>query len=178
MFAVEILMLGLALAIDAAVASFALGLIGLEIPHQEKWKRGLLVALIFGFFQFLMLWLGSLGGYLLSFSSFGHLFHLIVALIFLIIAVKIFQESFEKESKNVEWGLLPITLLGIATSVDALAAGVSFGTLPQTYFAALEVGCVTSTLCGIFYSLSQILSNIPHRWLLRFAGNDHIATSP
>jgi putative Mn2+ efflux pump MntP len=118
-----------------------------------------------------MLWLGSLGGYFFTFSSLGHLFQIIVGMIFLIIAVKLFQDSSKDKSEEMIWGFVPLLVLAIATSIDALAAGVSFGALPNAHWAALEIGVVTFFLCGLFYSLSQFLQNIPHRWMLRLAGS-------
>jgi putative Mn2+ efflux pump MntP len=170
MFSLEITLLGLALAIDAAVATFALGLIGLDIPTKHKWIRGFTIAGVFGFFQFLMVWIGSFGGYLFTFSAYGHFSHIIVAIIFLIIAAKLFQESSSDDKKELIWGVLPVLILGIATSIDALAAGISLGTLPNAMLAALDVGLITFALCSIFYIISQFFKNIPHRWLLRFAG--------
>ncbi len=169
MFFSEIVLLGLALAIDAAVVAFAIGLLNLKLPSSLRWQRGATVALLFGAFQFFMLWLGSWGGYLFSFSSYGYLFQFVVAAIFFLISLKFFQESLKHEERNLEWKILPMLLLGVATSVDALAAGISFGTLPNSTSAALEVGVITVVMAGAFYAFSQFLKQIPERWLLRFA---------
>jgi putative Mn2+ efflux pump MntP len=69
------------------------------------------------------------------------------------------------------WGFFPMIVIAVATSIDALAAGVSFGTLPYANLAAMEIGVITFILCGAFYSISQFFQNIPHRWLLRLAGS-------
>lgn len=166
-FPYEILALGLALAIDAAVVCFALGLIHLDLHVRKKWERGLLLSGIFGFFQFIMLWLGSYGGFLFTFSAYGHYFQLIVAGVFILIGLKFFQESLGDEKRDLHWGFVSICLLAIATSIDALAAGVSFGTLPNASTAALEVGLITFAVCGLFYTLSQFLTQIPEKWLFR-----------
>jgi len=50
MFSLEIALLGFALAVDAAVVTFAIGLLHYDKPSSEKFKRGLLVSLAFGFF--------------------------------------------------------------------------------------------------------------------------------
>ena len=125
MFSLEISLLGIALAIDAAVATFALGLIGLDIRTRHKWIRGIAIAAMFGFFQFLMVWLGSFGGYLFSFSNYGSIFHLVVAAIFIILAIKLFQESNSDEKKEMVWSFTPLLIIAVATSIDALAAGIS-----------------------------------------------------
>lgn len=169
MFSLEIIFLGLALAIDAAVVAFAIGLLNIKLSPFKKWERGFLVALLFGAFQFAMLWTGSYAGYIFSFSAYGYLFQFVVAAIFILIALKFFQESLSHEERNLEWKMIPMLILAFATSVDALAAGVSFGTLPNSTMAALEVGIITFTMTSAFYMVSQFLHHIPERWLLRFA---------
>jgi putative Mn2+ efflux pump MntP len=169
MFSLETGLMGIALALDAAVVSFAIGLLNLESSHKLKISRGLAVCSLFGFFQFLMVWLGSLGGYLLSFSSYGYLFQLVVAAIFLVIAVRILQESLDDDDEHIEWGLIPLLILAIATSIDALAAGVSLGTFPQAYLSALEIGIVTFFICLLAFGSSNVLKQLPTRWLLRSA---------
>jgi manganese efflux pump family protein len=169
MFSIETALMGIALALDAAVVSFAIGLLNLEATHHLKISRGLAICMLFGFFQFLMVWLGSLGGYFLSFSSYGHLFQLIVATIFLMIGLRVFQESMDDDDEHIEWGFLPLLILAVATSIDALAAGVSLGTIPMAYLSAIEIGIITFFICALAYVASNILSKLPTNWLLRSA---------
>ncbi|HXH74981.1 MAG TPA: manganese efflux pump [Bacteriovoracaceae bacterium] len=166
----EILLLGLALAIDAAVVSFAIGLLNHDGKTSTRIMRGLVTASAFGLFQFLMLWLGSYAGFVFTFSNYGYLYQLVVASLFVLIAAKFFHESFETDRKELTWGTLPLIIMGIATSVDALAAGVSFATLPRPYLIAGDIGIITFLLCGLFYLFSQFFKNIPEKWLLRLAG--------
>lgn len=169
MFSIETSLMGVALALDAAVASFAIGILHLELPNSQKLSRGLYVCSLFGLFQFLMVWLGSIGGYFFSFSSYGYLFQLVVAVIFMVIGVRVLQESFKKEEIIVEWGVLPMLILAMATSIDALAAGISIGTLPQTYLSALEIGFITFVICGSAYFAANFLNTFPTKWMLRLA---------
>lgn len=169
MFSLETSLLGVALAVDAAVVSFAIGILNLDLPKTHKLSRALMTCALFGFFQALMVWLGSLGGYFLTFSSYGYLFQLIVALIFIVIAVRVLQESFKKDVDAVEWGFLPLVILAVATSLDALASGISMGPLPNTHLAALEIGVITFFICGGAFLLTLVLKTFPHQWLLRFA---------
>lgn len=168
MFSLEIVLLGLALAIDAAVVTFAIGLLHYEMSPFEKLKRGFLISLAFGIFQFVMLWVGAYAGFLFTFSSYGYYFQFVVALIFFGLALKFVQESLKIEEKKHEWGLIPVVILAFATSIDAMASGVSLGTLPRAYFAAIEVGLITFSVCGGFYFMSQFFRQVPDRWLLRF----------
>ena len=169
MFTLEMILLGLALAIDAAVVSFAIGLVSNEIAPTEKVVRGVITASVFGLFQFLMLWLGSYGGFLFTFSGYGYLFSAIVAVVFFLIAAKFYHESVDESDRDLKWGFLSLIILAFATSVDALAAGISLGTLPHPHLSALEIGLITTLLCGIFYSMAHFFKNIPEKWLLRFA---------
>lgn len=169
MFSVETTLLGVALALDAAVVSFAIGILNLELSKSQKLSRGFMTAGLFGLFQFLMVWLGSIGGYYFSFSSYGYLFQLVVAVIFLVIGVRILQESFKKEEVSVEWGFIPMLILAIATSIDALASGVAIGTLPETYLSAFGIGIITFIICGGAYFSSNFLKSFPTYWLLRLA---------
>ncbi len=177
MLSLEIFLLGVALAVDAAIVSFTVGLMHVNHPMVSRLSRGVLVSGLFGLFQFLMLWIGSYLGYMFTFSNFGHYFQLVVALIFVALAVKLVQESFGLEEKKIEWGLLPISILAVATSLDALAAGVSLGTLPNAHFAAAEVGVITFILCGVFYSVGHFFHKIPVNWLLRFGALIFISLS-
>lgn len=169
MFPLEIVLLGLALAIDAAVVTFAVGIIHLEHHVTKRIQRGFIISAVFGLFQAFMLWLGSYGGYLFTFSSFGFYFQIAIAVIFFGLALKMFQESLNIEEKKIEWGLIPVTILAFATSIDALLAGISLGTIPRAHLAATEIGVITFSVCGGFYFVSQFFRQIPDRWLLRFA---------
>lgn len=169
MISPEISLLGLALAIDAAVVSFAMGLLMVQLTPSEKLLRGSIITTTFALFQFLMLWAGSYFGFLLTFSSYGHLSQNIVALIFLVLAVKFYQEGNKLEKREFQGGFLPLIILAIATSIDALAAGVSFATYPKPHYAAMEVGGITFILCGTFFGMSQFLYKIPEKWLLYLA---------
>lgn len=170
MITLEILLLGLGLAIDAGVVSFALGLTIADETRRVRFLKGFLIALIFGLFQFLMLWIGSYGGYLFTFSSYGYLSQVVVCGVFLLIGVKLFQEAGRDEQKELNWGLVSMFVLALVTSLDALAAGISLGTLPDARESAMKIGVITFFVCSAFYSVSFLFSSIPHRWLMRLGG--------
>jgi putative Mn2+ efflux pump MntP len=171
MFSLEIMLLGLALAIDAAVVTFAVSLLHERDTPRMKIKNGALVSLTFGLFQFLMLWVGSYAGYLFTFSSFGYFFQIGIGIIFFGLAWKCVNESFSLDEKKIEWDIIPVVILAFATSIDALASGISLGTIPHAHLAALEVGIITSAVCASFYSIGQFFKEIPDKWLLRFASS-------
>jgi putative Mn2+ efflux pump MntP len=169
MFSFETTLMGVALALDAAVVSFAVGIMNLELPIHHKLLRGLFICLLFGFFQSLMIWFGSVAGYYLSFSSLGHFFQLIVSLIFFILGFKVLQESLDNNNGPLIWGIMALFVMALATSLDAFGAGISLGSLPHTLFTAFEIGFITFVMCLLFYSGSFFLKSLPSNWLLSFA---------
>lgn len=170
MMSLEILLLGLGLAVDAGVVSFALGLTTADEHLKHRVSKGFFLAFVFGFFQFLMLWAGSYGGYLFTFSSYGYLSQILVSGIFIMIGLKLFHEAQKDEQKELDWGIVSILLLALATSIDALAAGISLGTLPDAQNAAINIGIITFVFCLVLYFFSLLFSSIPHRWLMRLGG--------
>lgn len=171
MITLDILILGLALGIDSAVATFAFGVLHSENTAYEKWGRGFYLFTLFGLFQGFMLWIGSRGGFHFTFSNYGHLFQLLIAGIFLVIGAKIILDTLKSgEPKNLQWSILQSLLIAVATSLDALAAGISLGTMPETHYVAFEIGLITAFLCFIFYVIAEFTNKIPETWLQRFSG--------
>lgn len=138
----DILILAIALSIDACVVSFSNGL----IFTQNKRLNSLMLAASVGFFQFLM----PIIGYFLAQSVNKYVEpydHWIVFGIFVLLGAKFIKDSFneEKEEKlNCYLCFKYILLVSIATSIDALGAGVSLafsGT--KILFPAIVIGIVT-----------------------------------
>src|SRR5690606_36605973 len=117
-----------------------------------------------------MTWIGAYAGYQVAFSSYGLYFQVSVGFLFFFMAYKLVRDSETVETKKLEWVFLPIIMLAIATSIDALISGVSLGALPDTAAIALEIGLITFIVCGFFFILSQYLQKVPDNWLLRLAG--------
>lgn len=118
---VDIIFLAFALGIDCLVVAFAQGL----IVRQNRIKNSISLAVIMGLFQCLMPIIGyggTTGFYKLLFPvSKG-----IVAGIFLILGIKFIIEAFEVKKEEMQClGFKCLIELGIATSIDALASGVS-----------------------------------------------------
>ncbi|MDE7173904.1 MAG: manganese efflux pump MntP family protein, partial [Helicobacter sp.] len=122
----EIIILGVSLAIDACIVAFSYGLC------SKPWKinNGLRIAITTSFFQWLMpiigwymLWIANEG-----FSDYASIVdHWITFAIFLVLGLKIIKDAHSEEDeeqtpKTLSLGVL--LLIGIATSIDALAAGV------------------------------------------------------
>ncbi len=165
----DLFLLGLALAADASIVGFSYGLMSHDKNPSHRLKEGGILALIFGLFQFLMSYIGSLAGHYLAFAHFGPFSKWLVVIIFALLGLKMLKDSFDDEQKelSMEWHLL--IAVAFATSIDALGAGISFGTLPKAYLDCLVIGLVTFVSCCIAYGSSSFLKHLPESWTLRFA---------
>jgi putative Mn2+ efflux pump MntP len=145
---VAVLVLALGLAMDAFSVSVSYG-----VCHPDaKWTSGLRLAFFTGLFQFFMPLLGWLGGNLFG-SFLGRYGAYIAALVLFIIGIKMLIDFGIKTMKKEACNPCDITrgrhLVGvcIATSIDAFAAGLSFGILEfSLLFTAATIGVVTFVL--------------------------------
>lgn len=138
----DIILLALALSIDAMVVSFSNGL----IFTQNKRINSLILAFSVGFFQFLM----PIIGFLLAkgVSKYVEPYdHWIVFAIFTLLGIKFIKDAFkeEKEEKiHCYFCFSYILLVSVATSIDALGAGISIAfTGGRIVFAAIIIGIIT-----------------------------------
>lgn len=109
-------------------------------------KKAIVIGLYFGFFQALMPVLGfSMGK---SFSSLlQSVDHWVSFLLLFIIGIKMIKDSFEFErglELDGDINFKPMLLLALATSIDALAVGITFAFLKiNIWTAALMIGVIT-----------------------------------
>jgi putative Mn2+ efflux pump MntP len=156
-----ILLIAFSLAIDAFAVSIANGI---TITHQRN-KAALTMALFFGAFQLFMPVIGWLAGLSLS-ELITSVDHWIALILLTIIGSKMIYDSAKKETTKRENRLNIITLVtqSVATSIDALAVGLSFALL-QTYIATpiIIIGIVTFilSLIGFFFgnNAGKLLGN-------------------
>ncbi len=168
MINVEITFLGVALALDAAIVSFALGICIRDKALDHKLLQLGWVSVLFGVFQALTLWLGSAVGEYFTFTYFGPFFQYLVSAIFLVISLKLFTDTLKNEVKQIEWRVWAIIIMAFATSLDSFAAGISLATMPYAYMSAGWVGLITLSTCFIFSLGSHFFEKIPEKWMLRF----------
>lgn len=142
---VELFVLAIGLSMDAFAVSICKGLSVQEL----KVKHALLVGLYFGGFQALMPVIGYFAG-----NSFADLIsaydHWVVFVLLLLIGGNMIKEAFkEEEELNPSFDVKTMLLLAIATSIDALAVGVSFAFLKvNIIYAAAFIG-VTTFICSL-----------------------------
>lgn len=170
----EIIVLGISLAIDASIVAFSYGLL------TKPWRlnNGLKIALTASFFQCTM---PILGWYILwianeGFSDYADIVdHWITFAIFLVLGLKIIKDAHTKDDDGEQapktlslWVLL---MIGIATSIDALAAGVMiFSQNTSLYLSTSLIGTITFVCVMVAYQLSRTLRQIPTQMLETGAG--------
>lgn len=123
----EIWLLAIGLAMDCFAVSIASGI----MLKRIQWRPMLVMALAFGLFQAIMPFFGWLGA-----SSFSHLIqnvdHWIAFIILSFLGGRMIRESFKDEECRQEFdpsNLKLVLTMAVATSIDALAVGVSFAFL-------------------------------------------------
>ena len=145
----ELLLIAVGLSMDAFAVSVCKGL---SVKKLEP-KHALLVGMYFGGFQALMPVLGWLLG-----SRFESLItrydHWVAFVLLALIGGNMIWESFSKEEElNDDFGVKTMLLLAVATSIDALAVGITFAFLEQPILpAAGTIGVTTFLLsaAGIY----------------------------
>lgn len=136
---------------DALSVSVTNGCIIKELKPRHAFR----IAFFFGFFQAMMPVIGwAMGSLFYSYiRSFDH--WIAFGLLFFI-GIKMIYESFKKdeEKKQKDCRHYPtLLILSLATSIDALAVGVSFALLDvQIIFPAAVIGIITFIVClaGVF----------------------------
>jgi len=157
---ISIFLIALALSMDAFSVAIGLG------AARSKLTSGAVLRLsgAFGIFQFVMPIIGWWAGKSVAsfISSFGHW---IAFALLTIVGLHMIKESFDKDGKKRTddptkgW---PLLMLSIATSIDALAIGVSLAILKvNIYYPSAVIGiiCFIITALGMIFGkkLSGIL---------------------
>lgn len=160
MTTIEIWLLAVGLAMDCFAISIASGI----LLKRTLWRPMLMMAFFFGLFQALM----PLIGWACA-STFSHLIedvdHWIAFAILAFLGGRMVRESFKEEDCRQDFDptrLKVVLMLAVATSIDALAVGVSF--------AFLGMKSVTTILSpvGIIGFVSFALSLIGLTFGIRF----------
>jgi len=153
---ITIFIIALGLAMDAFAVSITSGF---AIKKLKPWHV-IKIALFFGFFQGIMPVIGWYMG--LSFRAYIVDYdHWIAFGLLGIIGGKMIYESFqEEEDKKNPLNNLVLLILAIATSIDALAVGLSFSFLNiEIGFPALVIGIVTFFFSSIGVYLGHCFGN-------------------
>lgn len=148
----ELLLLAAGLAMDAFAVSVTHGM----CFKKCKIKEALVIATTFGFFQALMPILGYLGGSFF-YQQIKTVNYLIAFALLTFLGIRMIIEGIKSRKKEADCEIsrkqLTVKLLflqGIATSIDALAAGLSLSVMQANIvFGALVIGLTTTVLCFV-----------------------------
>ena len=143
----ELFLIGVGLSMDAFAVAICQGLSMTRI----KWGHALTVGLYFGGFQALMPLLGWVLGS--QFSGYIQQYDHWVAFVLLsFIGGNMLKEGFSKDTETTDssFGVSAMAVLAVATSIDALAVGITFALLPNVNIIAAVcfIGAITFIISG------------------------------
>ena len=155
MHLLDVIVIGLALSMDAFSVSICKGL----SLRRVEWKHLLIAGVWFGGFQALMPLLGFyLGSYFSSFISEAD--HWIAFGLLLLIGGNMIRESFGQEEKvDDSFSALSMLPLAIATSIDALAVGISLAMSESglsIFLSVLIIGLITFVLSAVGVKIGNV----------------------
>lgn len=152
---VEMIIIGFGLAMDATAVSIGKGLSVKRIEPSHVLKAGLW----FGGFQALM----PIIGYMLA-TQFASIVvgidHWLAFGLLLLIGLNMIREAIwgEEERQNNDFGIRTMTLMAIATSIDALTIGITFAFIQANiWIAATIIGVITFVLSAIGLYLGRFI---------------------
>lgn len=155
---ISILFTAVALAMDAFAVALTLGM----KENQNKIKTGLKVGAYFGIFQGLMPLIGWFLGvkfadYVIKFN------HWIAFILLFVIGGRMIYEALDDKEEEVKKDLTikVMLLLAIATSIDALAVGVSFAFLKvNILLAVFLIGIITFSISFVGVLIGNKLADL------------------
>jgi len=145
---VTLILISIGLAMDAFAVSLTEGMTLRKLHLKNIFK----VALVFGVFQGIMPLIGwNIGGlFYYSFEKYGS-FIAFGLLLFVGGKMILDAKEFNQTKNDSEKTSTNILILGIATSIDALAVGFSFSLLPglNIYISIIIIGVITFILSSV-----------------------------
>ena len=140
---ISLLLLGIGLAMDASAVSIAKGM---TMHKKNVLHYAITLGLFFGFFQALMPLIGWwVGSYFQVFIA--SIDHWIAFILLGVIGLNMIRESLHPEEDDANCQTLTIKtifILSIATSIDALAVGISFAFLQVDILQAVVIIGITT----------------------------------
>ena len=155
---IELFLIAVGLSMDAFAVAVCKGLAIKNMKSSLKYS--IIVGLYFGVFQAIMPLIGYLLGAQFS-DKITSIDHWIVFALLCVIGGKMIWESFDKSTEEAEEGS-PISFgkmlpLALATSIDALAVGVSFAFLKVDIVPAISfIGVITFTLSAVGVKIGNV----------------------
>lgn len=157
MSVIELLALALGLSMDAFAVSICKGL---SVPKLQA-KHCLICGAYFGGFQALMPLIGWALGIRFQ-SMITNIDHWIAFVLLAVIGANMIKESFSKEEEcpDASFGFKTMLTLAVATSIDALAVGVTFAFLDVSIVpAVLLIGATTFVCSAVGVKIGNVFGN-------------------
>ncbi len=161
---IEIVLLAIALGVDCLIVSFSQGL----IFSHNRLKNSLALAFTMGFSQGVMPCIGYLFTGIISkfIEPYGKW---LVFVIFFGLGVKFIHEAFKKKEEEEEIcciGLKCLIGMGFATSIDALASGVSLNlTHTPLIFSASLIALMSFIMSILGFLGGNLFKKLPSKYL-------------
>lgn len=154
---VEIILIALGLGMDSFAVSICKGL----AMKKMDLKKAIIIGIYFGVFQAIMPIIGYLLG--INFQSIiTSIDHWIAFILLGCIGFNMLKEAFSKDEDNFDDNVdfKTMIVLAIATSIDALAVGITFAFLQVNIILAVSIiGGVALTLSIIGVKLGSVFGN-------------------
>ena len=177
----EILLIALALSVDAAVFAFSYGL----VLRHKRMKNSVILALVTGIFQAGMPVIGFFGaGKMRPYVETCD--HWIAFTVFLLLGLSILRNTWcgrgdgeDPSLRDASLSARSLFIVGLATSIDALAIGACMACMinPEEGYhfnailpAAGIIGLTTFLCTVIAFHLSHSVRHLPTKWLETAAG--------
>ncbi|MBS5116050.1 MAG: manganese efflux pump [Erysipelotrichaceae bacterium] len=142
---IELFMVAVGLSMDAFAISICKGL----TLRKMEWDKSLITGIYFGFFQAMMPLIGYVLGIQFS-QSITNFDHWIAFILLSYIGINMIKESKEDETQNQSFGFKTMLPLAIASSIDALAVGITFAFLNVNIINAVIFIGITTFIFSFF----------------------------
>lgn len=162
---IEALLLAVALAMDAFAVALTQG-----AKFRPGWRGGLAIAVTFGVFQALM----PLAGWVIGAVALIYIEavdHWIAFGLLTFLGVRMLGGHVGEEEASHALTGRALLLAGVATSIDALAAGITLPTLAvEPLVAVALIGLITAAMSGAGVALGRVAGDRFGEWAERAGG--------
>lgn len=152
---IEIALIGVGLAMDAFAVSICKGL----AMRRMNYKKAIIIAALFGVFQALMPALGYVLGTTFA-NKIAAIDHWIAFILLALIGANMIKEALssdDDECQDDSLRLGDLIMLSIATSIDALAVGITFAFFNVSLLLSVSmIGIITFIICVIGVKVGNV----------------------
>ncbi|MDR0989694.1 MAG: manganese efflux pump MntP family protein [Prevotellaceae bacterium] len=155
MSGIELWLLAIGLAMDCFAVSIASGI----ILKRVEWRPMLIMAFSFGLFQAAMPLIGWMGAGMFSYLI-QEFDHWIAFAILAFLGFRMIKESFKNEEQKHDYNprnLKVVLALAVATSIDALAIGISFAFLGMDTYGEIASSVLIIGAVSFLFSMVGLM---------------------